>query len=371
MRKFIFLPLVLAGACNWTDFDDLADKTWVHSTDKPNIGSTDYGVAIVGVTATTQSQGGQLAVISNDTPNYSTLDYSADGSTAVGPNNQKLGIHFIASLSDPPILITDGTGKIAVVERAIDAGNIAVVLGTANMVNDAPFPSMATPDSATFAGANVLIAAGSTIYTVTGTTPATNCALTDTMFRAAALASDGTTLYIWTQAGAFYSVPVASPCAAAGNTFMSTGFMPANGAKIHLVGQYAVLAGHAMSSTSGQVIVVDTTTMMQVGTTLMVDGLKSSTVGNFGGANYVAVGTPSRIVDAQTAGQAELYALDANGMLASSPALTLNDAQPEANQQFGRQVATMKFNNQQILVVGAKSEIFAYYKTALYDALPQ
>lgn len=369
MRKLILLPLLFAGACKWTDFDDLADKTWVHSTDKPNIGSTDYGVAIVGVTS--QSQGGQLAIVSNDTPNYSTLDYSAEGEASVGPNNQKLGIHFIASLSDPPILITDGTGKVAIVERAIDAGNIAVVLGTANTVNDAPFPSMATPDSATFVGPNVLVAAGSAIYTVTGMAAATNCTLTDTMFHAAAMASDGTTLYLWTQAGVFYSVPAASPCAAAGNTFMTTGFMPANGAKIHLVGQYAVLAGHAMSSTAGQVIVVDTTTMTQVGTTLTVDGLRSSTVGNYGGMSYVAVGIPSRIVDAQTAGQVELHALGADGMLAATSALTLNDAQPEANQQFGRSVATMKFNGNDILVVGAKTEIFAYYKTALYDALPQ
>ena len=118
-------------------------------------------------------------------------------------------------------------------------------------------------------------------------------------------------------------------------------------------------------------IVVDKTPMTQVGTTLMIEGLRSSVVGNFGGSDYVAVGIPTRIVDAQTAGQVELYALSATGMLSASPSLVLNDAQPEANQQFGRQVTTMKFNNEQILVVGAKSEIFAYYKTALYDALPQ
>jgi hypothetical protein len=369
MRKLILLPLLLVGACKWTDFDDLADKTWVHASDKPDIGSTDYGIAIVGVS--TGSQGGQLAVLSNDTPNYSTLDYTPDGDAAVGPNNQKLGIHFIASLSDPPILITDGAGKIAIVERAIDAGNIAVVLGTATTVNDAPFPSMATPDAATFAGGNVIIAAGSTMYTVTGTTAPMMCSLADTAFHAAALASDGTTLYIWSQTGAFYSVPVASPCAAAGNTFTAMSFMPANGAKIHLVGTHAVLAGHAMSSTAGQVIVVDTTTMTQVGTTLTVDGLRSSTVGHYGGMDYVAVGIPSRIVDAQTAGQVELHALGTDGTLASSAALVLNDAQPDADQQFGRQVATMKFNGQEILVVGTKTEIFAYYKTALYDALPQ
>src|SRR4029079_7692626 len=71
MRQLILLPLLLVGACKWTDFDDLADKTWVHSTDKPDIGSTDYGVAIVGVT--TQASGGQLAGIRNTRPKTSHL----------------------------------------------------------------------------------------------------------------------------------------------------------------------------------------------------------------------------------------------------------------------------------------------------------
>lgn len=367
MRKLSLLPLLLVGACNWTDFDTLADNTWVHSTDKPNIGSTDYGIAIVGVT--TQTQGGQLAVVSNDTPNYSTLDYATTGDTSVGPNPQKLGIHFIASLSDPPILITDGMGKVAIVEKAIDAGNIAVVIGNATSVGDAPFPSQATPDAATFAGANVIVAAGATIFTVTGMGVPASCTMTDTSFRAAALASDGAKLYVWSQAGVFYTVPVASPCAAAGMSFTSMGFMPTIGSKIHLVGAYAVLAGH--SGVSGQLLVVNTTTLQQVGNTLAVDGLRSSAVGNFGGTDYVAIGVPSRSVDGLVAGQVELHALAADGTLNPTPALVLNDAQPESAQNFGRAVTAMKFNNQQILVVAAKSEIFAYYKTALYDALPQ
>jgi hypothetical protein len=55
---------------------------------------------------------------------------------------------------------------------------------------------------------------------------------------------------------------------------------------------------------------------------------------------------------------------------AAGPKLTLNDAEPESAQEFGRSVTTMKFNGQEILVVGAHNEIFAYYKTALYDHLP-
>ena len=57
-------------------------------------------------------------------------------------------------------------------------------------------------------------------------------------------------------------------------------------------------------------------------------------------------------------------------MLNKASALSLHDAEPESGQLFGRSVTTMKFNDKQILVVAANSEVFAYYKTALYDALP-
>lgn len=380
--RTILLGAVLAASalsgCKWSEFDQISDTTWAHSTEKPNIGSTNYAIAIVGVT--TQSTGGQLAVLSNDTPNYSTLDYQADGSADVGPNPQKLGVHFIASLSDPPILVTDGNGKVAVVERAIDAGNIAVVTGPATAVADKPFASMNTPDAATFAGANLVIAAANTFYSVADTGVPAACSASDASLKAAAIASDGTTLFVWTTAGVFASVPVSalSPCNGGnlpsfGSTFTSTGFMPAIGSKIHLLlAKYAVLVGHAQSGAS-QVIVVDTTTMTQVGTTLTIsDGVKGSATGGYGGAVYLALGMPTRSVNGlMSAGQVELYEIaPSTGMLSATPALALNDAQPESGQEFGHTVTTMKFNGQEILVVGAHSEVFAYYKTALYDALP-
>ncbi|NVB82117.1 MAG: hypothetical protein HOV81_27295 [Kofleriaceae bacterium] len=379
MRTSLYAALALAGltgGCKWTDFDDLADQTWVRSTEKPSIGSTDYATAIVGVS--TGSSGGQLAVISNDTPNYSLLDYTAEGSADVGANPQKLGQHFIATLSEPPIFITDGNGKIALVERAIDAGNIAVVTGPANAVVDSPFSSAFNPDSAAFAGANLEVAAGATIYTLTGTGAPTACASSDTTFRAAAMASDGTTLFTWSSAGVFGGIPVSAlaPCVSGslpnvGSTYETTGFMPGTGAKIHLVGKYAILAAHAGSSRMGQVFVVDTSNMSLVGSALNVDGLRSSTVGVFDGKTYLALGVPDRAVDGVVSGQVDVYELDTTtGMLGAAPALVLNDAQADSGELFGRTVTTMQFNGQSILVVGANNEVFAYYKTSLYDALP-
>jgi hypothetical protein len=380
MRKSLLLLLAL-GACKWGEFDDLADTTWVHATDKPNIGSTNYAMAIVGVTAPSQSTGGQIAVVSNDVPNYSTLDYTADGQADVGPNNQKLGVHFIASLSDPPILVTDGMGKVALVERAIDAGNIAVVTGPANAVADTPFASPNTPDAATFAGSSLVIAAGPTLYTLGGMGVPPACTSTDSMFRAAAIASNGTDVFIWTTGGVFGKVAVAalSPCTggmlpAFGNTFTAPNYMPKVGSRIHMLGQYAVLVGRGGDAANPPwFVVVDTTTMQQVAPPLFPDNnMMTSTLGTFGGKTYVALGIPSRSVDGLMSGQVELWEVNpTNGMIdAAGAKLVLNDAQPEGDEQFGRTLTTMKFNGQEILVVGANSEVFAYYKTALYDALP-
>jgi len=387
MRTQVFLPawlltsLVAASSgCKWTDFDDLADKTWVRATDKPNIGSTQYALGIVGAT-TPGAAGGQLSVLSNDVPSYSTLDYAQNGDVAVGPNTQKLGLHFIASLSDPPIFIGDGNGKVAIVEHAIDAGNIAVVLGTANAVSDAPFASANTPDAATFVGpplaTNVLVAAGPAFYTVTGMGAPTQCTSSDAMLRVAALAADNADVWVWTQAGVFGSVPVSAltPCMggmlpAFGTTFTTTGFMPGPGSQLHRMGNYMILAGRS-STGMGLVTVVDTQTMQQVGAPLMVPGLESSVLSPAGTEMALALGIPSRSVDGVMAGQVEIHAIDASNGTIGSVLETLNDAQPDGGQEFGRALTTMLFNNETILVVGAHSEVFAYYKTSQYDVLPQ
>jgi hypothetical protein len=382
MRTRVFLPawlltsLVAASSgCKWTDFDDLADKTWVRATEKPNVGSTQYALGIVGAT-TPGAPGGQLSVLSNDVPSYSTLDYSQTGDVAVGPNTQKLGLHFIASLSDPPIFIGDGNGKVAIVERAIDAGNIAVVLGTANAVSDAPFASTTPPDAAAFVNGNVVVAAGPAFYTVTGMGAPTQCTSTDAMLRVAALDGDNANLWVWTQAGVLGSVPVSAlvPCTggmlpAFGTTFTTTGFMPGPGSQLHRIGNYMILAGRS-STGMGLVTVVDTQTMQQVGTPLMVPGLESSVLSPAGNEQALALGIPSRSVDGVMAGQVEIHAVDAATGTIGSVLETLNDAQPDGGQEFGRALTTMLFNNQEILVVGGHSEIFAYYKTSLYDALP-
>ncbi|HEY5926119.1 MAG TPA: hypothetical protein VIV11_30745 [Kofleriaceae bacterium] len=377
MRTSLFiaaLGLLSMAGCAWSEFDDLADTTWVRSTDEPNVGSRNYALAIVGLT--TGTSGGQLGVVSDDTPDYSTIDYDNDGTDTAGGNDVKLGQHRIAALTDPPLFVTDGNGKIAIAERSTTGGNVAVVFGSATAPAGIEFAALA-PDAVTFVGADVVVAAGDTFYTLQ-TAMQVPCKSMDSTFAVAAMALDSatSTLWVWSKSGAFFGIPSSAltPCnggmlPSAGST-LTTPLMPAAGARVHIVGNFAVLTAHAPTSRMGQIFVVDLSTVAE-SDTLAVEGLRSSAVAVFGTTTYVVIGVPDRAVGGVVAGQVDLFALDTTaGTLTKTPALSLNDAQAESGQLFGRAVTTMKFNDKQILVIAANSEVFAYYKTALYDALP-
>ena len=378
MRTSLFiavLGLLAPAGCAWSEFDDLAETTWVRSTDEPNVGSRNYALAIVGLT--TGTSGGQLGVISDDTPDYSTIDYDADGTDTAGTNDVKLGQHRIAALTDPPLFVTDGNGKIAIAERSTTGGNIAVVFGSATAPAGLEFAALAPPDAVTFVGTDVVVAAGDTFYTLQ-TAMQVPCKSMDTTFAAAAMAMDpaSSTLWVWAKSGAFFGIPSSAltPCnggmlPSAGSTF-TTPLMPASGARVHIVGNFAVLTAHAPTSRMGQIFIVDLSTVTE-SDTMTVEGLRSSTIAVFGTTTYVVVGVPDRAVGGVVAGEVDALALDTTtGTLTKTAALSLSDAQAESGQLFGRAVTTMKFNDKQILVIAANSEVFAYYKTALYDALP-
>jgi hypothetical protein len=373
MRRYLLLALLLG--CKWSEFDDLEDTTWVRSTDEPGIGSRNFGIALLGVT--TSTTGGQLAVISDDTPDFSVLAYDADGNDSVSGNSLKLGQHRIAALTDPPLFATDGMGRIVIAERSTTGGNISVVFGMASAPVGIEFAATpATPSAVIYAGQDIIVATGNSFYTLTSNNMQIPCMNADAAFATAALATDGTNLWVWSTQGAFFKYPLTAltPCnggmlPAAGNTFM-TGLMPGTGARIHLVGSYAILTAHAPMSRMGQVFVVDLATMTQ-SDTMLIEGLRSSTMATFGSDVLVAIGVPDRAVGGVLAGQVDLFTFDdVMGKLNPTPAMTLNDAEPESGQLYGRAVTTMKFNDQEILVVAANSEVFAYYKTVLYDALP-
>jgi len=151
---------------------------------------------------------------------------------------------------------------------------------------------------------------------------------------------------------------------------MTTGLMPSAGARVHIVGNRAVLSGRPTSSRMSQLFVVDLSNMTMTDT-FALEGVQSSTIATFGTSTFVVVGTPDAPIDGVVAGAVDAFALDTGtGMISRTAAMRLHDAQADSGQLFGRAVTTMKFNDKQILVIAGNSEVFAYYKTALYDALP-
>jgi hypothetical protein len=379
----VSLGLGLVG-CKWTDFDDLEDETWVRSSDDPDLGATEYAIAIAGVS--TSSSGGVLAVISDDTPNYSTITYNSAGSSDVGANAIKLGTQNIGALGDSPVFASDPSGRIGLAEKSITGGNFAVLFGSPTAPAAIEFMAAAiptpAPDAGIFVGTDFVFAAGNAIYTVpSGGMPKT-CLIVDDMampVQSAGIGADATDLWVWSKTGVLLRYTLASlascsgdlPPAAGSTPFTTPSFMPASNARVHIQGTFAILAGHATTSRTGEVVVVDLTTMTQVGTTLTVEGLKSTVLADLDSGTYLAIGVPDRSLGGVVAGEVELHEFTpATGALDEAVALKLHDADPESGQLFGRTLTTMQFNGNTILVVGGNAEVFAYYRTALYDHLP-
>ena len=379
----------LIGACKWTDFDDLEDTTWVRSTQDPEIGSSDYPVAIAGVS--TGTSGGTLAVISDDISKYSLIAYTAEGGDSVNTAQAvSLGGQQIGAVSDTPVFVTDPAGRIALVERSSNGGgNFAVFFGAATSPAGLEFAATTqpapAPDAAVFVpnGANfdLVFAAGNSIYTLAaaGGTPVSCMGMDNNNMplQVAALDHDGTNLWVWTKTGSLISYPISAltPCnggnlpAPGATSFTPTGgFMPSAGARAHVVGGFAILSGRPSGGSAGSVFVVNLSNLTQVGSTLMIEGLRTTVTATLEGETYLVAGVPARNVDGVPAGEVDLHRFDAaSGALDALPALSVHDTDPESGQQFGRAITTMAFNGSPILVVGAKAEIFAYYRTALYE----
>ena len=108
MLPTVWLALAAStlGACKWTEFDDIQDSTWVDSTKKPNVKSTDYGIAVQ--RGARSGDGGRLAVIGAGEATYSELAYNAKGeasfpATAIGLKE----LYGIPNISQQPIVLAD------------------------------------------------------------------------------------------------------------------------------------------------------------------------------------------------------------------------------------------------------------------------
>ena len=384
------------GACKWTEFDDLEDETWVGSTEKPNVKSTDYGVAIQ--RGATGGDGGTLVVIGANQATYSELVSSAKGEAKLAATTLELNSQYgIGNLDAQPIVLADPTNDdIALIVNG-GGSQILVLTGAGQLNMHNLFVTPSTVDAATYmlapgqTATQPLVASGElvigTIYTnPPATTP--TCKLVDgaAAIKPLALgavrsgASDD--VLAWGTNGKLYRYPgtVFSGCATPAVAIAShdTGFIPGHGSQILTIGPNAVLLqGHHEADDTSILQVYNATSLMPIGGSVSLPKLRTAAILDTGSQKYAIAGYPANLVGGTAAGQVLLFKVSGMAGIETSPAATLNDAQAETNQSFGRAVAAMPFNGKQVIAVAANNEIFVYYRanqtdsTALYDETRQ
>ena len=397
---------LLLGACSWGKFDDLRDEAWVRAVENPDDDSANWAVAIQRGNRESTS-GGRLAVFGSSQTLFNELLYKADGSVEVSSNQQKLNSQFgIGNLDPQPIVLADpATDDIALITKSGGA-SIAVLHGTNGQLAVTPIFGPDIPEAATFMvapgfgalpspqPAQPLVSKGDEVFGAFYTPPEPNfqqpkCKLMNgadavtiralgTYRPAAAMTDD---VIVWSGAGELLIYPsdvfngtrgtvcaggtVATPTAA-----VDTGFSPGLGSQILAVdGRHVVLQGHSDGG-AGFLALYD---LEAVGGPAIVGpprtdaGIAIATMLDLGTEQLVVVGYPGARIDGVASGQVQAFTVSTSTGISTNPVVTLYDAQPDEDQSFGRGVAAMRFNGRNIIVVAANNEVFAYYRTAVYD----
>jgi hypothetical protein len=390
------------GACKWTEFDDIQNSTWVDSTQKPNVKSTDYGIAVQrGVRS---GDGGRLVVIGAGEASYSELVYSAKGeasfpATAIGLKE----MYNIPNISQQPVLLADPSSDDISLIVGSDNG-IVVLTGTMGTLKLYQLFNQAQPDAATYmlaptraqpfplvgVGENVL---GALLPALPNNVPQPTCKLVDSatagfkaqvralgVVRPAGMTTDD--VLVWDAGGKLYRYPssVFNGCATQEplGSFDTT-FKPDQGSQILSIdATHVLLQGHSGDTGYLRVFDVSSANPAPVGAANMVAKIRTAALLVAGPTTFVAAGIPTALAGGTTAGQVVLFKVSTTGTgVDAAPSATFNDAQPESNQSFGRGVAAMPFNGKQVLAVAADNEIFVYFRanltdgTALYDETRQ
>jgi hypothetical protein len=399
----LFLAAVVAavaaaalGACKWTEFDDLQNQTWVGSTEKPNVKSSDYGVAIQ--RGATLTSGGTLVVVGANQPTYSELAYDARGGANLTANTLDLNNQFgIGTLDAQPIVLADPTTDDIALLINGGGSQILGLIGTGHLDQHNLFVTPSTVDAATYmqppprsdTGATQperpLVASGDAVLGVfvnpqpppSDMHPSCKLADSGTMITPRALGAarvssqmvddviawgSGGKLYRY--AGSVFNGCTTSPAPLASH---DASFKPEAGSQILSIdATHVLIQGHHSTDDVSLLQVYDASTLAPVGGSVSLPKLRTTAIFDDGTQKYVIAGYPGEIVGGTTAGVVRLFKVSAAG-IESSPAALLNDAQPENNQSFGRAVAAMQFNGKPIVAVAANNEIFMYFRLDTTD----
>ena len=390
------LGLVAAAlpACSWSQFDDLRNQTWAGATDKPDVKSSDYGVALQrGARA---GDGGTLVVVGAAPPSLSALVYTARGSASLAQAAIALDTQYAIAAVDPqPIAIADPSSDDVSLIASSGVNTISVLTFATQVSLHQLIVQPSSVDAATYMQApdridpphagehppvQPLVAAGDyvlgTFYT-NPPNPQPRCQLTDAGVaispRALGTVHAGAVddVLAWGKTGMLYRYPadVFNGCATTQEPIgaVATGFAPGRGSQIlALDATRVVLQGHNDVDEASFLQIYDAATLTAIGAAVTLPRLRTAAVLDAAGTKYVLAGYPTAVVGGEATGQVLVFLAAAAG-LDATPALALSDAQPSANEAFGRAVAAMPFNGTDVIAVAAGDEIFVYFHAVLAD----
>lgn len=393
---------VASTACDWREFDTIADDTWVKATGAPTgVDSDDFalGLAEANNEAATPAETKQLAVISRSRLTLAFFAYDADGNLS---NRQTISLDANSggpfdALPQSPIYASDPTsGRVAIANN----GKVAIADPSRSNLEVATLPSSSKSAGLTFfsLGTVTYIAAASEsgIAVINAAMPTTviSCSQVagtpteDVIGRVVALgAVQGVTglgperLVVWyenkampaTVRVAAFDVEISSACALTrsgdASAEVSVPVRPdyplIEGARIVTIpGSDAV----AISDPLKGVVSIYKPASPSTITSFMAPDIAALTVGRIGADTYLFSGSPNQDIEGTSnAGRVQVTKLTGIAA-AAAPSLTLYDASPDTEQRFGRSIAVIPFGDatSPIVVVGADDEMFSYFRTELY-----
>lgn len=386
----------LCGACNWMEFDDLADTAWVTTTGAPSgVNSNDFAVAVLEANneLATPAETKQLAVVSRGDLTLAFFSYTAAGELT---SRQTISLSTnnagpFEQLSPSPVVAADPrSGRVVVASD----GRVALGDPSRSTVDTAMLTNSASAAGATFlvSGGKTYVAAASergiffVDFSVTPAVVAT-CMPVAGLVRTVALGTVTLAgvdqLLVWYQNDAsparaelqaFTVGIVGSTCTLTAAGAAYTDLSLPNGS------EYPLIPGaRIVTLPDGDSVAISDPIKAQVTlhklsaptsvTSLSVPDLASLSIGKIGTDSYLVAGSPNQDVDnTANSGRVQLFKLT-GATAAASPDLTLHDASPDTEQRFGRSAVLLPFADaaSPILVVGASNEMFSYFRTTLYS----
>jgi hypothetical protein len=391
--------VVASTACDWREFDTIADDTWVTTTAAPTgVDSNDFalGLAEANNEAATPAETKQLAVISRSRLTLAFFAYDADGNLS---NRQTISLDANSggpfdALPPSPIYASDPTsGRVAIANN----GKVAIADPSRSNLEVATLPSSSKSAGLTFFSLDtvtyIAAASESGIAVINAAMPTTviSCSqvagtpTVDVIGRVVALGTVRTTdaegLVVWyenkampaTVRVAAFGVEISSACTLTrfgdASAEVSVPVRPdyplIEGARIVTIpGSEAV----AISDPLKGVVSIYKPASPSTITSFMAPDIAALTAGTIGADTYLFSGSPNQDIEGTSnAGRVQVTKLTGIAA-AAAPSLTLYDASPDTEQRFGRSIAVIPFGDatSPIVVVGADDEMFSYFRTELY-----